>query len=299
MLLEVARRLAAFGPIDEYRYLGLGSVWFSDFQLFHRAFGISEMVSIEREKSAEARIRANLPFAAVTPIFDTTAKVLPALDWSKRQIVWLDYDDPISPGVLADAATVARKSPSGSLIAISVQVHHALEVDEATAVGSGSALNLFKGRYSNASLPVDLAEDDFHGRPFAKLSADMIEGELENALVARNTAFDADSPERLMFHRICRIAYADGAPMMTVVGVVVSEGEAEIVGSLHLDRLDFVPDDGIVRIEVPKITPREARMLEARLPSSGSLSRDHVPGSDASAFAKFYRYLPSFAAIDH
>lgn len=298
MLLEIARRLSVFGPIDQYRYVGLGSVWFSDFQQFHRAFGISEMISIEREKSAEARIRANIPFAAVTPYFDTTANVLPALDWTKRQIVWLDYDDPISPAVLADAATVARRVPSGSLIAISVQAHHATELDEAKKTGAGSPANLFRGRYDAGVLPADFEEDDLYGRPFAKLSASMIEGQIEAALVAQNANIDPDSGQRLSYRPVCRIAYADGAPMMTTVGIIVADSEAEHVTGLHLDRLDFVPEDGIVRIEVPKITPREARLMETRLP--GTLDgADHVPLSDAQNFAKFYRYLPTFASVDH
>ena len=69
MLLEIFRHFSVFAPMREYRYVGLGSVWFSDFQLFHRALGIPDMISIEREKNAEARIRKNIPFAAITPIF--------------------------------------------------------------------------------------------------------------------------------------------------------------------------------------------------------------------------------------
>ena len=42
MLCDVFRRLTHFQPVETYCYVGFGSVWFSDFVLFHRALGVSE-----------------------------------------------------------------------------------------------------------------------------------------------------------------------------------------------------------------------------------------------------------------
>lgn len=300
MMLEIFRRLAVFAPLSDYRYIGLGSVWFSDFQLFHRALGIPDMVSIERVQPAEMRIRANVPFAAIEPIFKTTTVALPELDWAKRQIVWLDYDDPLSPAALGDVSLVAARAVSGSLIAVSLQHHHATELDEAKEAG-GEGVDLFRGRYDRGLLPPDFSEVDLYGRPFARLTRTMLHSSIENALLARNAGLDQDTQggEVLHYRRICDIEYADGAPMTTTIGMIVSSDEAHKIEALDLPGLDFLGNAEMpVRIEVPKITPREARILEQQLPRGPGFSVGHIPESDANAFSAFYRYLPTFTAVD-
>lgn len=301
MLLEIFRRLAIFGPLTDYRYVGLGSVWFSDFQLFHRALGIGDMVSIEREKGAEERIRSNIPFAAIRPVFERTSVALPDLDWSKRQIVWLDFDDVLCLDVLTDVQTVAGKVPSGSVVAITLQHQRAAEIEEAKESGSGTPLDLFKSRFDRGLLPVNLEEDDLYGRPFGRLVRGMVHTVIEQALLVRNLGLDplADAQAYYSYRPICDIEYADGAPMATTVGIVTTGAEASKLSDLDLERLDFYRSGiGPVRIEVPKITPREARLLEQQLPAGGVIDIGNVPESDAKAFAAFYRYLPQFVPIE-
>jgi hypothetical protein len=301
MLLEFFRRLAVFAPLSDYRYLGLGSVWFSDFILVHRSLGLSDMVSIEREVSAEARIRDNIPFAAVEPIFLSTAEAIPTLDWSKRQIVWLDYDDPICPSIMEDVGAVGRRLISGSVLVVSVQHHHASEVDHAEAAGTGNAADLFRARFDRDLIPPTFSEDDLYGRPFAKLSRDMIHTAAEKGASISNAQDAATKHASLgmTYQRVCNIEYSDGAPMTTTVGVVYNADEEGQFRALSLTDVDFLPEglDSLIRIRVPKITPSEARRLEQQLPRSSGYSCGHIPSSDADAFATFYRYLPNFADV--
>ena len=295
MLLEIFRHFSVFAPMREYRYVGLGSVWFSDFQLFHRALGIPDMISIEREKNAEARIRKNIPFAAITPIFKPTNVALPEIQWNKRQLVWLDYDDPLSPSILDDVGSVISRAMSGSAFAVSVQHQQAKEIDEAGK--DGSSLDLFRSRFGRSLLPDDLGEDDLYGQAFARLSRGMIGSEIENALVARNSGLATG--EQIQYRKICEIDYADGAPMTTTDGCLVSQSELDLFGSMQLQKVDFCNESNeVVRIKIPKITPKEARFLESQLPSSGSLDQGNIPEWDVRAFAEHYRYLPNFMSVD-
>jgi hypothetical protein len=52
MLCEIFGRVHPFQPVDEYVYVGFGSVWFQDFILFHRHLGMRDMISIERDADA-------------------------------------------------------------------------------------------------------------------------------------------------------------------------------------------------------------------------------------------------------
>jgi hypothetical protein len=89
--------------------------------------------------------------------------------------------------------------------------------------------------------------------------------------------------------------------MTTVVGIFVVASENHIIEECGFRRLDFLPARGkIVRIRVPKITLREARSLEQKLPKIGGKALDckPIPASEARAFANLYRYLPNFAALE-
>jgi hypothetical protein len=47
MMAESFLRLRPFGSVETYRYVGMGSVYFADFSLFHAVCGFETMVSIE------------------------------------------------------------------------------------------------------------------------------------------------------------------------------------------------------------------------------------------------------------
>ena len=55
MIVEALARLSPLVPVDEYRYIGMGSTYFRDFQIVHRRLGICDMVTIEGDLQAEDR----------------------------------------------------------------------------------------------------------------------------------------------------------------------------------------------------------------------------------------------------
>ena len=57
MLSEALRKLHPFAAVDSYRYIGMGSIWFTDFAHFHRTLGITDMVSLEREAQHKGPLR--------------------------------------------------------------------------------------------------------------------------------------------------------------------------------------------------------------------------------------------------
>ena len=71
MLVDVFQRLSAFDDIHNYRYIGFGSIYFSDFLLFHRTLGFTKMLSIENTRTAEEqdRIKLNRPYGFIQTEF--------------------------------------------------------------------------------------------------------------------------------------------------------------------------------------------------------------------------------------
>jgi hypothetical protein len=300
MLGEVFRKLRPFQPIEDYVYVGFGSVWFTDFALFHRTLGIKEMLSIERQADAKPRIDANKPFASVAIDYRSSEIALPDLDWSKRHLVWLDYDDPLTLGMLIDARSIASRARSGTVAAISVQCQKAAEVGEAEEdKGGPSAFARFEGRFGRERLGAEAGEMDLFGWRFGRTARRLLSQEIEAALAARNAVLRPD--QAMMFKPICEFEYEDGVKMTTLVGVFVSGSEACQLEACRFEALDFLAGPGMpIRIPFPKITPREARMIEQTLPwAPGAVHAvGAIPPADARDFASFYRYWPNYAVLE-
>src|SRR5437762_3665630 len=120
MLCEAFSRLACFASFADYRYVGLGSTYFSDFLLVHRRLGINDMVSIERDTANRQRFLFNRPFACIEMRFGQSTDVLPRLAWRRRTIAWLDYDGVLEDDVLADAQHLASNMISGSVLVMTL-----------------------------------------------------------------------------------------------------------------------------------------------------------------------------------
>jgi hypothetical protein len=299
MLSEIFRRLRPFQPVEDYTYVGLGSIWFSDFSLFHRALGIRDMQSIEKVKTAKDRVEANKPFSTIAVAYDDTSVVLPQLDWSKRSFIWLDYDDQLSPNMLLDCQTVATYAASGTVLAVSVQCQQAKEVDDAQDDPAGPlAFDRFRDQFGRESIPQDAAEEDLFGWPLGKLSRRMIETKIQSTLAVRNIGIGQFNT--VSFLPICEIEYKDGAKMTTTVGIFVEGRELHLAQACGFDTLDFLSPTGRpIRIDIPVLTTREIRHVERQLPRTAvPMDYGSIPTSDADRFAEFYRYLPNFAALD-
>ena len=94
LILECFNTLKAKFNIEAYRYIGLGSVWFSDFILFHKFANLKKMISIEI--SSKNRFDFNSPFSCVKVKLGKTTQVLPTLPYRDPTICWLDYDGILS-----------------------------------------------------------------------------------------------------------------------------------------------------------------------------------------------------------
>lgn len=122
MMRDFFLRLSHFGRIEDYRYIGFGSKYFSDFIIFHRHLNISEMISIEADTNNRARYEFNKPYSNIRMEWGHSSEVLPKLAQSaKKTIYWLDYDGAFEPFMLQDAAIVAEGISSGVIPPISTE----------------------------------------------------------------------------------------------------------------------------------------------------------------------------------
>lgn len=308
MIAEALRRLSKFGSVESYTYVGFGSLWFADFTHFHRTLGIKNMYSIEgyaKHPIQQSRFEFNKPFGGIKMMFGSSATELPRIDWTSRTISWLDYDDPLTTSMLADVRTIAGAAAPGSALILSVQTQSRPLVkvpndeDDGEKFVEAETIEKLKDGFGADKVPAEAVDGDLFGWKISKLVRQMLLKEIDDALAVRNATRTASQAMR--FHQIISIEYADGAKMTTIGGVFADSGQRGIFESCGFQELDFYKDRGdVLRLEVPKITPKEMRDLETRLPIHDVelLDCGYVPPKDAKAYGKLYRYFPNFTTFE-
>lgn len=294
MMVEAFRRLR-FGTLETYQYVGLGSVYFSDFSLIHKALGITKLVSIERNEHDKARFEANIPFGCVEMMWGDTGSELPKVDLDLRSIIWLDYDGRLSRSVLADVREVAARAVTGSVLAITVQSRFDRITREDRTDGSVEAVVAALGE---ERVPFDLTTKDIRGEGTGKLYRNVIVEELTRTLADRNIG--RHTGQQLRFRQILNFRYEDGVRMMTVAFVFFDAGQEALFNMCRFEDLDFYRHgEDAFEIEIPKLTPRETRFLDSQMPRPlEELKLAAVPERDARQYSKIYRYFPNIAFVE-
>ena len=309
MLCTAFERLYPFQSVHNYRYIGFGSIYFSDFQLIHRALGITDMVSIEREASAKACFHFNRPFRCIRLKFATASEALPAMSWRRPSIVWLDYDAKLNTDILGDIATVCQRAASGSVLVVTVNAQPDAEPikedRDSWEQGMGQPFDLRYYRLGIAKrslgekLPAGTDGADLRGQGVARVFRNVIDNLVQEEISVRN--IDLSEKERVQYRQLFHFHYKDGAQMVTVGGIFYRASEEKKFEACGFGSLPFVRNEAEpCTIRTPCLTPKEMRHLNAQLPKKASTRILRVPGvpdADVQCYADIYRYFPAFSEV--
>jgi hypothetical protein len=299
MLLEVFRHLGEFGATDDFRYIGFGSTYFSDFTLFHRALGFKKMISIERDLSNRERFEFNRPFDCVDIKFGDSSEILPKLKWGDKTILWLDYDGSLGPSVLTDVRFFCSSAPSGSVIIVTLNA----EPDELGLEGVSARLEKLEALVGRERIPIGTKEGNFAAWGTANIFRRIITSQIFETLADRNGALKPSA--KIRYRQLFNFQYSDGAKMMTVGGLIYEASRLSDVEKSKFQDLDFVrtatkANSEAYRIEIPRLTFKEIRSLDRQLPrrARARLKLPRVPADDIKKYERLYRYFPTFAETE-
>lgn len=290
----IVRLLKAIGSggqfnVKGYQYIGFGSIWFVDFSLFHRALGITDMVSIEREASRELRLRFNKPFDCIRLILREYSDALPDLNWEKRSVVWLDFDDILRPELFDSLKRTLLKVQSGSIIFISVnadswQLSNVSPGEE--KISQADALRLV---VEPVNLPADY-EERITRTMFPALVGNILENACKNAV--------SEGRPKFVFSPLMNLKYADNVPMVTYGGIVLNEGDRAIFADLQLGHLTYLVGPPQFELAVPNLTVKEKMRFDQLLPRVGMPTSSQLGfelrDREIEAYVKFYLEYPLY-----
>ncbi len=295
MIVEASGRLKGFRKVENYRYIGFGSPYFSDFSLIHRSLGITDMLCVEKEEGDKERFEFNIPFGCVKLEFGRSADILPQLEWQDRPtIIWLDYDGRLDEEILSDIATVCSCVSPGSLLLISIR---------ATAKDFGederSRSQELKGIVGDR-LPLGTGLKAFSQNNFPSLLWKILDAEIKYRISERSSAMPPET--KFLYEQLFHFNYQDGTKMLTVGGLIYQVGQEPTRALCDFSSLSFVRDrEKPYSITVPKLTLKEMQKLNESLPGTAGevpCVPECVPEKDVKAYSALYRYFPTFVEVD-
>jgi len=292
MIVEALGRLGPLVPLDKYRYVGMGSIFFRDFQIIHRRLGINSMVTVEENRRAETRVKFNLPLACINPVMESTNKALPRLQLEDNPyILWLDYESRVNRQMLADVEEVVGRCAAGSVMIVSANVER-LHDDKRE-----HWLSEF-GTAHDRPEPINPQERS----EYAMLSYRLLREEIGRTLRSRNAGIP--DCKRVAFRQMFHMVHTDRTPMLTVGGALVSVADEVRWTECGTESLEFTRSgEDSYEVKVPPLTRREILYLLGKMPEVGSsflsaAERIGIPKRDAKQFASVYRYAPLFVEAE-
>lgn len=293
MLCESFRHLRTLARLDSFRYIGFGSLFFSDFVLFHRALNIKSMVSIEKDNKRAERYKFNLPYKCIELKIGRSNDVLPKLIWPKTpSIVWLDYDGELTTDVLNDLLYLCDNIEAPSIVLISVNAHPGEHVD----ADGNDRLERLKKNVGGHRVPTQIKAKDLAQWGKANVLRDIFDDEVKNYISTRNGRTEKQS-EKLAYQQLFNFHYADNAKMLTVGGLIFKNADQAKIASAGFDTLPWYSGDSTnYLIQVPTLSIKEVKHLDMHIHSPIPLTElaNVLSDSDIAEYKKIYRFFPTF-----
>lgn len=302
MLCEALRRLLVSHDLAEYRYVGFGSTFFSDFMLIHKSLGMNDMISIEREEEDKSRFIFNCPYKCIKLRFGEANDVLPKINWSKKIILWLDYDNKLNESMLTDIGTFCSRAKAGSVILVTIDI----SPDELqTQEESKTRYEQLSDRINRRKIPIDVEEKDLDAKNYPGICYNIVNNEIDEILATRNGGLK----DKLLYKQLFNFYYRDGSsPMLSFGGILYSEKDKIKINEYKFSRLKFLRCDRSIydpyKIDVPVLTFREMRYLDKILPvkkMSEIKKKDRLKFLKIKMvedYSKIYRYFPNFVEAE-
>lgn len=292
MLVEALLRLGLQGyAIPEYTYLGFGSVYYADFQVFHRYLYIDRMICVEGG-DIPRRMEFNKPFGSINLELGMLSDVIPTLDRNLKYLAWPDYDVPLDRSVLSDVRRLVSILSPGSVLLVTVDAEARARFEHPLDNRTGEQIRADRVEEINsdigAFLDKPLTVADYDNASLPGVFAEALLNAVSDEVTKRGD---------VAFCQLFNYRYRDGAQMLSLGGILDTPERVEgVLASPFMQWLHLSREKEPIRISVPPLTPLERQCLDAWVtepnqtaPLPFELTDEHL-----SSFARYRRYYPQY-----
>lgn len=205
---------------NRLNYIGMGSLYFTDFIYFHKHCSIDEMYSIEymrdeagnHDSNKEKRFRSNIPIDKITLVPKLVSEAIDDddLPLEKTNFVWYDYDGNFYPSIIDDLVKTVEKMEESSILAISFNGYVPYKFKSGKDVINTKKCVI---NYKPYMLGTVLDESEFVVDKYSDTVGELCEKYLQKIVDERNELCGTN----LKLSRISRIIYQDGVKMYTYI----------------------------------------------------------------------------------
>jgi len=285
LIIETLQCLRREYSIEDYQYVGMGSLFYVDYYMFHKYLGIKDMISIEKDEDKIDRFKFNKPYSFIQLIAGTSTDLLPNLNWQKDMFIWLDYDYKMSKSIVDDIQIVCNYVQPGNIFIMTVDAEPERFATPEVAFREGPRQRLqnFKKELS-PYFPPDITPRDLSDKNFPHLLRRTIVNIIEEKL--RRT--------KLGYFQIFNLKYRDTSQMYTF-GCIFENAPTRIEDT-GVFNLDFISRDStLVEINLPIITPLEKIHFDKLIPGiAKKLKEFDISEDKANDYEKYYKYYPQY-----
>ena len=289
--------------ISKYRYIGLGSIYYYDFILFHKYLNIRDMVSLD-DKEDYNRFEFNKPFDFITFKPMSTTNFLLNDDLDKESFIWFDYDSSLircikkkdkflffpTETIFEDIQIITKKSKKLDLFILTININI-----QNTLFDSPRFKQAFIDEY-----------DEYLSDQYKKVNQITFEKYpliIQNIII--NIFRNNEQFHPVKFRKLFSFIYQDGALMYTIGGVFSEDNPSS---NLLAEKDNFFETDEnkFVDIDVPLLTYYEKMKLDKNISniekSLDSLNKEKIikmlgfemEPSELRSYLDYYRYYPQY-----
>lgn len=290
LVKSLARIVNRFDPHgNNYQYIGLGGLSFTDFKLMHKELNITTMTSIEGHPYNIKKLFFNKPFSCINVKMGFTSVVIPDLSYDMKTIAWLDYDGVLDNYMFTDAENLLGLMPVNSIYIISC--NYLLNTSD-SAGATFYSNDEFREKFGDL-VPYDVPDNccTLSNAPITLYR--MFKNICEKRIKDRNL----ENGTNLVFQPLYYFIYQDGgAPMFTFGGII--KESALGLNELHIDDFDFINPAKPYKIDMPILTFYELSRLSQAVGDAKAeqqIERDCIlQRGEIEKFKKFYKYMPNY-----
>ena len=287
--------------ISEYQYIGLGSIYYYDFILFHKYLNVRDMVSLD-DKDYPNRFEFNKPFDFITFKNMSTTDYLSKNDLNKKSFIWFDYDSSLirynkkhksfvnTKAIFDDIRLIANKSNELDLFVLTVNINiqdYLFDGPKFCEAFISEYDEYLSGQYKQT--------DNITYEKYPLI--------IQNIVI--NIFRNNEEFRHVKFKKLFSFVYQDGAPMYTIGGIF---SQNNLSSNLRAEKDNFFETDEnkLVDIDVPLLTYCEKMKLDKNIVyiknNLDSLDGEKIIKmlgfemslSELRRYVDYYRYYPQY-----
>ena len=286
--------------ISEYQYIGLGSIYYYDFILFHKYLNIRDMVSLD-DKDDYNRFEFNKPFDFIKFKSTSTTDFLSTDDLYKKSFIWFDYDSSLirynkrnktflnTETIFKDIQIFTKKSKELDLFILTVDI----KIQD-TLFDSPRFKQTFIDEYD------EYLSDQY--KKVNKITFEKYPLIIQNIII--NIFRNNEQFHPVKFRKLFSFIYRDGTPMYTIGGMFTKDSISKKV--TEKDSFFETDENKVVNIDVPLLTYYEKMKLDKNISniekSLNSLNKEKIikmlgfemEPSELRSYLDYYRYYPQY-----